>query len=459
MFADFCYPAFTIERVFNNPLNYHSDIVFRSITTSSLSAQPGSLFVPLVAKRDGHDFIVDALEHGASGFLCQKEHPVLATLGPEQQKLAIPVNNTLYALGKLAKFHRQRFRPIVIAITGSSGKTTTKQLFQSCLSYFPPEQLVITEKNFNNEIGTPFTLFRIGRQTRIVICELGMNHRGEISRLSQMVQPDFSLITGIGTAHIEFLGSRKEIARAKAEIVDGMAQYSNLFFPFSTSEKTILIKQAKRKRVLCQQFSIEKSKHLQILATKPQGFQLKIGQKTLDWPLPGRVILQNLAGVLAICQKIKLDFSQLVTGLKTFQVPANRFEILHGRYHLINDCYNANPESMQVSLQAAQQLANGQPLYAILADMKELGKFSHKLHREVGNSQICQQLSGLFTFGEQAQWIADSYSQSTNKPGYSFMDKQELATTIHKIVPAGSYILIKGSRSMHLEELFPLLQS
>lgn len=151
------------------------------------------------------------------------------------------MRDTLVALGKLAAFHRSRFNPIVIAVTGSSGKTTTKELLGNCLKNLGEEALVVTEKNYNNEIGLPFTLFRISDQTRIAVCELGMNHKGEISRLTEIAKPNYAIVTTIGTAHIEFLGSQKNIAKAKAEVAEGLSKDGILFYP-STGEYSKILK-------------------------------------------------------------------------------------------------------------------------------------------------------------------------------------------------------------------------
>ncbi|MEM7183820.1 MAG: UDP-N-acetylmuramoyl-tripeptide--D-alanyl-D-alanine ligase [Spirochaetota bacterium] len=462
MIAPFFYSNFTVSRILgHSPVLAGAVSTFTSITTTSQLCEKGSLFVPLIAKRDGHDFLVDALQRGASAFLCQHDHPILKKIDAKERHKAIFTDNTLFGLGRLAAFHRSRFRPVVIGITGSSGKTTTKELFRACLDSIPAEQLVITEKNYNNEIGTPFTLFHTNSKTRIVVCEMGMNHRGEISRLSHMVQPDLAIITNIGSAHIEFLGSIKEIARAKAEIVDAMPEKSQLFYPFHTRYKNLIRKQAKRRRITVREYSLENNRDISLQEERQDGFLLKCTEETLHWQLPGVRILENLCGVWEICRKLKIPTEDLLQGLTKFRAPESRLQLHQGRYQIIDDSYNANPDSMLSSLEAGKQMAGSQPFYAILGDMKELGGFSKKLHREVGKSQVSSLLSGLFTFGEDSKYLQEAFSTTHKREAYHFStaERKNLLGQIRKSIPAGSYILLKGSRSMKLETLVPLLQA
>lgn len=249
MKSNFYYDPETIRRVLGSTSEtwYHKEPLITTITTSSTEAEENSLFVPLLGNRDGHEFIRDAISKGATYFLVEENHPIYKNLNLEEKSKAIPVKNTLTALGKLASFHRSRFDPIVIAVTGSSGKTTTKELLGNCLKNLEESALVVTEKNYNNEIGLPFTLFKISDQTRVVVCELGMNHKGEISRLSQIAKPDYAIITTIGTAHIEFLESQKNIAKAKGEIVEGLKKGGKLFYP-NTGEYSKILKNKTRKQ-------------------------------------------------------------------------------------------------------------------------------------------------------------------------------------------------------------------
>lgn len=233
MIAPFEYSLSTILSLFSKDQDWKrtDNPTFRWITTSSGEIKPGSLFVPLRGTRDGHEFIPDALSKGAHAFLCERNHPILKKLSVADQAKAILVSDCLLALGVLSRYHRKRFNPIILAVTGSSGKTTTKDLLGGLFGFLNHKSLVVTEKNYNNEIGLPFTLFRITEETRVVICELGMNHRGEIKRLSLIAEPTHALITNIGSAHIENLKTREAIADEKIDIISGMLENSVLFVP------------------------------------------------------------------------------------------------------------------------------------------------------------------------------------------------------------------------------------
>ena len=427
MIESFSYNLFTIRSLFGD-IRFSENEKVKFISTSSSETKPGTLFIPLKANRDGHEFIPDAISRGAVAFLCEKEHPILKTLNFNEIQKAIFVEDTFLALGKLASFHRDRYSPFVIGITGSSGKTTTKELMGLVARQIGSNHVVVTEKNYNNEIGVPFTLFRINIDTKLVVCEMGMNHKREISRLTAMAKPDIALITNIGPCHIENLGSLENIARAK-----------------------------KRKLTL-KTFSISKNPDIQLEKIIPEGFLLQVFQEKLNWKIPGEKILENLAGVVAVGKEIGFSPSQILKGLSSFKAKDKRFVIEKGFYNLINDTYNANPDSMISSLLALKQVSSDKPYYAILGDMKELGKFSKNYHTELG--EFCKKLGlkGLISFGKDSVFITKHFSDSKKSFGNKhFIDSNEsiadLISYVKEVIPKGSFILVKGSRSMKMERI------
>ncbi|MDV6235642.1 UDP-N-acetylmuramoyl-tripeptide--D-alanyl-D-alanine ligase [Leptospira ellisii] len=460
MKAAFFYDPATLRRVLNieNGIRsyFQKASPIRSITTASSEAEKDSLFVPLRGNRDGHEFIPDALSKGASYFLCEKNHPVLSSLTEREAERALIVNDTLRALGELAAFHRSRFRPIVIAVTGSSGKTTTKELLASCLKNLGEDALVVTEKNYNNEIGLPFTVFRIDDRTRVLVCEMGMNHKGEISRLSRIAEPDFAVVTTIGTAHIEFLGSQKNIAKAKAEIVEGMSPESSLFYPSSGEYSKILKKKTRKYRVKLE--IVDAERLFNISEKRPSGFVLEYGGRTVVWNLPGDKLLGNVAVAAACLEKIGVPKDWIADGISEFRSGNKRLDFQKGRYSIINDTYNANYESMISSLEVAAQLSEGRDFYAVLGDMRELGKHSTSFHKKLG--KICAgfaNLKCLFTFGEDSNLIRKEFSKHSDdsRTSFHFPDTetglQDLLRTFTENVPEGSIVLAKASRGIRLE--------
>ncbi|TGM52807.1 UDP-N-acetylmuramoyl-tripeptide--D-alanyl-D-alanine ligase [Leptospira adleri] len=458
MKADFFYDPETIRRVLGTEDDtwFKEDVQITNITTASGEAEAGSLFVPLRGNRDGHEFIRDAISRGASYFLIEKDHPLRKQLSSEEERKAIPVKDTLLALGGLAAFHRSRFRPILIAVTGSSGKTTTKELLGNCLRNMGSDALVVTEKNYNNEIGLPFTLFRITNRTRIVVCEMGMNHKGEISRLSAIAKPDLAIITTIGTAHIEFLGSQKNIAKAKAEVVEGLPRGGKLFFPNSGEYSKILKKKLRKHHG--ELVLTEPEKTFKIVEKKPLGFVLDYKGKKIDWNLPGEKLLGNLALSVECLKTIGTPEEWISEGISGFRSGNKRLDLQNGKYSIINDTYNANYESMISSLEVADQLADGKEFYAVLGDMKELGKHSFAFHKKLGKHCIrFKNLKGLFTFGQDSKWIQEEFSKRADPQKFSFHfpgteeGLNELVEIFVEKVPESSVVLAKASRGIQLE--------
>lgn len=458
---------------------------FSTITNSSQEVGENSLFVPLIAGRDGHDFILSALENGASGFLCNADHPIWDQLPIEAKSRAIPVVNTWVALGQLANYHRRLSTATVIAITGSSGKTTTKELLGTCLSHIDPEELVVTEKNYNNEIGVPFTLFRLTPKTRFAVIEMGMNHRGEIARLSEIAEPNHCLVTNIGSAHIEHLRTPEEIAWEKTDIVTGMRGEGNLYLPSDVAFPEIALENARKKNRIPIFWQIPSlpagpsapantgsansdTMQLHVVKVSPQGFRLKWQGFEFDWNHPGVKILSNLAGVFRVATDLGIQPEQIVNNIQSYQPQGSRLKIREGRFIILDDCYNANPESMESSLNVAKQLSDGKPFYAILGDMKELGDYSEYYHRKTGEIAADLGISGLVSYGMDSQWITESLNESPQKPAYlksahfpsesgglpsNELAVEKIANWVGKNVDPGAVLLVKGSRSMKMESI------
>ena len=436
----------------------YSDVLFSSITTSSLEAQSGSIFVPLIDKRDGHDFIVDAMTRGAAGFLCQQDHPQLKRLSPEMLKQAIFVPDTLRALGRVAEAHRLQFQLPVIAVTGSNGKTTTKDLIATIFQSAYKKKLHATEKNFNNEIGLPFSIFGLNKQHKIAVFEMGMNHAGEIARLSKMARPETGVITSVGHAHIEFFKSTAAIARAKGEILKGMKKGGALFVPKSILHLSILKTLAQKSGVKLQTVSLENA-GLKIAKQDEQGYELLLGKEKFRFNFFGSKVLENLSLAVAVAKKYALTNQQIVSGIKKYKPAAGRFSVRRGYFTVIDDGYNANPDSTMASFDALKHIAGDKPLAIVLGDFKELGTFSKRLHEKVADA-IAQEFSSntaIFSYGDQAQLITERLRKQFNFPSaQNFVatdaGRQDLIGRLSKL-KRGSVILIKGSRSMQMEKI------
>ncbi|TGK53635.1 UDP-N-acetylmuramoyl-tripeptide--D-alanyl-D-alanine ligase [Leptospira kanakyensis] len=455
MIAPFEYSLSTILSLFSKDLHWErkENPSFHWITTSSAESKPRSLFVPLRGTRDGHEFIPDALSKGASGFLCEKNHPILKQLSTSDRTKAIFVPDTLIALGTLANYHRKRFQPIVLAITGSSGKTTTKDLLGGLFNFLNSKSLVVTEKNYNNEIGLPFTMFRIREETRVVICELGMNHRGEIDRLSKIAEPTHALITNIGSAHIENLKSREAIAEEKIDIINGMPKSSVLFVPDDLEFLGRAKLRTKKQGVKLVVWNHKKNPNLKVKKIETNGFLLEWKGKSIQWNLPGEKLLSNVRGMFAVGIHFQIDTHQILNTIQKYKSPDKRLNINRGYYTIIDDCYNANPESMLSSISAADQFAKNQNIVWILGSMKELGKFSKYYHEQVGKEIQILNKGILLGFGEETKPMVKKVSGAIH-----FTDVEELILFIKSKIPKKSVLLVKGSRSMKMERIVSALE-
>ncbi len=460
MIEKFEYSLQTIINIFNNKIDFKVKGDIKTITTSSEEVGENSLFVPLKGNRDGHEFILNALERGANSFLYEKKNEYLSKLSEKDLKKGIEVKNTLHALGNLAKFHRNRFLPYIICITGSSGKTTTKEIIGKCITYLGEENIVITEKNYNNEIGLPFTLFKINQNTKVCVLELGMNHRYEISRMINLVNPHSVMVTNVGPCHIENLGSIKDIAKAKAEIIEGNNR-QKVYIPNDIEYKDVFIEKAKKNNSHLYTFSLANSKHLRVLDKTSNGFELEIFTEKLTWNLPVQKILENLVGALDLLISEGFDKKGILEGLDKFKSSNKRNVLLQKRFKIIDDTYNANPDSMVSSLDSLVQIAEDKNTYAILGDMKELGKFSKRYHKEIGGYCSKRNLTGVFSFGNDSIYITNEFNKN-NKNSYHFENKEEnislLISKILELVKPGDVVLIKGSRSMKMERIVEALE-
>ncbi len=425
------------------------DIPISSVVTDSRLASEGSLFVAIKGDNfDGNDFAAKAIENGAAA----------AVVSREGIKDTFLVADTRDALCAIAGNYRRQFEPVVAAVTGSVGKTTTKEMVAAIFSSFESGTLKNFE-NRNNEIGLPETVFRMDDDTKLAVLEMGMSGFGEISRLSRCARPHAGIITYIGVSHIEMLGSRENILKAKLEIVDGMDRDGFLVlngddellmgaadslpvpvFTFGTEDRDYDVA---AKNIFCRSFPTE----FTIVDREFGTFKAVI-------PCSGIENVKDAVAAYTLCTRLGFDPARCAEALSNYQ-PAGmrqRFRKVRG-VTVIEDCYNAAPESMEASLRILSDLSCDRLRIAVLGDMLELGAVSEEAHRKVGVLAANFGIDVILCYGELTRLTAEAAEAAGAPQVRHFEDKKKLAEYLLETASAGDTVLFKGSRGMALEDV------
>ncbi len=428
-----------------------STAVIRTVSSDSRDLGPAALFVALRGDRfDGHDFIADLARDG-------KITACLAMRGTDAPLPGVSVircADTLAALGDIAARHRGSVRTRLAGITGTNGKTTTKELAHRILS--SRFSCLKSEKNYNNLIGVPFALLGLEPSHEFAVIEMGMSARGEIERLSGICAPDAALITSIGEGHLEFLGSVANVAAAKAEIVAGMERGSTLYVHTEVPCMDTVAAAACAAGVRLVTFGTENADIVpRSYAMDANGIEVVMEGVPVRAPLYGIHNVNNLVGAIALASHFGVGPSDAREALAGFENADGRGQVLSGDYTVINDTYNANPLSLRAALRSVSEIYPGRRKIAVLSDMKELGEAAPECHRRSGSDVAKNGFDMLFLYGEMsANYRAGAVG--AGMPGASvlmFDTKEELADRLAKTVRNDDVILVKGSRSMKMEDV------
>lgn len=425
-----------------------------SVSTDSREKKPNSLFIPIVGERfNGHDFLEDAIAQGAVATLWDRRYKVPVEL--QEKCLFFYVDDTLTALHRLAKDYRNRVNPIVIGITGSNGKTTTKDFVASALK--ATYRTHKTAGNFNNEIGLPLTILSMPRDTEVLVLEMGMSNFGEINRLSQIARPDYAIITNIGESHIEFLGSRDGIAKAKLEIVNGMGPEGRLLID---GDEELLRSHSFPQDIIALSFQkegqgIRKISNAQVSLEETR---FVYGERSYTIPLTGAHHAKNAAYAIEVARLLRVDEEEIRQGLKDSETTGMRFEQLRSPSGavIINDAYNASVTSMIGAIQIIKQIEGFDRRILVLGDVLELGKYSKDFHRQIGKA-IDTPIDYLFTYGEQARQILEGLSKASSIHSEHFTNRDALVERLAPLMEEGTIALFKASRGMAFETLIEAL--
>ncbi len=420
------------------------------IITDSRVISTDSLFVPLRGERfDGHVFIKDVYDKGARLTLTMNEEIVDARL------CTILVEDTSKALLDLGHFYRKQFNIPVIGITGSVGKTSTKEIVAAILS--GRYNVHKTEGNFNNEIGVPLTLFKLRPEHEIAVIEMGMNHFGEIHNLSYAATPNIGIITNIGTSHIENLGSREGILAAKLEILDGMAAGGKLIV---CGDNDLLGKLPRQKvEVIFYGFTDSKPYKAENIVSEGEYTRAHITTPCAIYDIEikalGEHMIYNVLAGIAVAEAYGLTEEEIKSGLKVYAPAKMRMHITKGMNNmtLIDDTYNASPESMKAALKVLKDFNSTGRKVAVLGDMLEQGEFAPTLHESVGEEAATLGIDLLCAVGPLARHIYEGAKKVDSISVIYYETKEAWMQNKDQFLQAEDTILFKASRGMHFEEM------
>lgn len=420
-----------------------------SITTDSRQAAEGSLFVAVKGERvDGHSFIPSVFEKGALCVISEQEleNPAGAW---------IRVESSLQAVKDMAEFYRQQLDIRVVGITGSVGKTSTKEVIASVLA--EKYKVLKTLGNFNNELGLPLTVFRLREEHQVAVLEMGISDFGEMHRLSKIARPDVCVMTNIGQCHLENLKDRDGILRAKSEIFDYLSEKGAVILN-GDDDKLSTIKEVKGIRPVF--FGVESGREIYADEIKPRGLKgiqcrIHAGEESfsVQIPIPGRHMVLNALAATAVGITMELNVEQIKAGIEKLQSLGGRFHIIEkGGMFIVDDCYNANPVSMKASLDVLKDAEHRK--VAILGDMFELGENAAELHAGVGCHAAQNEIDLLICVGETSRHMAEAAFQ-TGGCG-EVLQVPTLAALLEvlpKLVQEDDTILVKASHGMHFEKV------
>ncbi len=440
---------------------------YGEIVTDSKQVKGNSIFVALKGERhDAHDFVGDAVRRGAACVIVHRSLPT-ARLGPAT---IVRVGDTLRALGDLAHYRRERLAPMVLAITGSNGKTTTKEMVAAILAQGSLAgqslrgRVLKTEGNFNNLVGLPLTLLRLTKRHKVAVVELGTNSPGEIQRLAEIADPDLGVITTVAAAHLAGLKNLPGVAREKGALYRAVRRNGMIAVNVDDPWVRRLGAKFAGKKLTYGAAGQLRAQALRVRAGRGMAFALRYGgqQARINLNYLGRHNVTNALGAAALTLGAGVSLAAVRRGLaqaKPFTMRMQR-ESWRG-IGIINDCYNANPGSMQAALETLALIGGRGKKIAVLGDMLELGKQSVKEHRQLGRVAAQARIDRLYLLGDQASTVRRGALRAGMKAHQVAVgaDHDDLATRLRQQVKRGDWLLIKGSRGMKMEKVLQALKS
>ena len=438
---------------------------FDGIGIDSRTIRPGELFVAICGtSHDAHTFLSQVVAKGVRGVVIQKGKEVghINQVLAQQGGGCFVVEDTTLALGRLAAYQRQKMRIPVVAITGSNGKTTTRQMTAMVMAQ--RFNTLVTDGNFNNEIGLPLTLFRLSVDHQAAVLELGMNHFGEMERLGAICRPTIAVITNAGPAHLEFLGNVQGVARAKGELLDYI--HPNGHAVLNADDEHVA---ALAKATSCAVCMFGTTRRAEIRA---EAIKESAGQVTFDLILPhtripielatpGRFMVSNALAAAAVGHLSGIDAQRIKAGLETFAPIKGRLniKITDNGIYIIDDTYNANPASMAAAIGVLVASKSSSRGFIVLGDMLELGEQAEALHRQVGRQAGEAGIEKLYAVGQHAEAVLSGARQA-GMADFRLMtaNKEDVVADLLQNIKPADWVLVKGSRGMTMETIVAGIQ-
>ncbi|TMV51604.1 UDP-N-acetylmuramoyl-tripeptide--D-alanyl-D-alanine ligase [Paenibacillus mesophilus] len=426
------------------------ETIIRGVSIDSRTIRTGSLFIPLVREKDGHDYVGEAIRNGAAAVLWQSDHP-----DPPERFPVIVVDDCLTALQTLAGDYRSRLPVKVIGITGSNGKTTTKDMIESIVG--TTYKVHKTKGNLNSQIGVPLTLLDMAPDVEYAVIEMGMSERGQIERLSRMVRPDIAVITMIGVSHLSSLGSREQIAAAKMEIVRGMKDDAVLVY---NGDEPLLAQQLAALQPLVRTVSFGMSEHSRYRAfaveSDENGVSFQLHSEPYRIPMLGKHNVTNALASIAAAELTGVSTDRVKRGLERLTVTGMRMEVTRAAagYTVINDAWNASPVSVKAAIETFGELQGFSNKFLVVGDMRELGEDERRYHREIGRMLDPDTIQYVYTVGELAEEIASEAAKRFPEGRVlSFRRQEDAIRTLRSAITAADAVLVKGSRGLEMEQI------
>ena len=448
-----------IAKALNTTCVGDEQTVITSVAFDSRKITDGGLFVPLVGDIDGHDFINSAINNGASATLWQTGHP-----NKPENIAVLEVDDPLQAMQDLARYYLRKVNPTVVGITGSNGKTTTKDMIAAVLS--KRFNVHKTQANFNNEIGVPMTILEMKPNTEILVLEMGMDRPGQLHHLSELTHPDVTVITMIGEAHIEFFGTRDKIADAKMEITDFLREDGEFIY---NGDEPLLRERAEKLSQAKATFGFEKDDTVYATGFKSYKhhatFTVNDSEQQFSIPMIGKHNVSNAMAALSVGRHFGESDEEIAASLSNFTPTANRMEWEKGDVgeDIMSDIYNSNPTAVRAVITSFGQIEvpEGNRRIAVLGDMLELGEKSAELHRNLEDCLDPQVINEVYLYGTEMKNLYDALEDKYDAEHLHYYDRDQMQRMIEDLkndIKPHDIVVLKGSHGMHLEKVVERLR-